>query len=94
MLLVLLGLGSALEVRADDYMQKTSNYTCYQMGINKVRFTLPTQYDGVINEGMDDGHIYLSVNGGNQETLLEWKCKKYSDLDAGYEIRAYKGGTF
>ena len=93
-LLVLLGLGSALEVRADDYMQKTSNYTCYQMGINKVRFTLPTQYDGTINEGMDDGHIYLSVNGGNQETLLEWKCKKYSDLDAGYEIRAYKGGTF
>jgi len=93
-LLVLLGLGSAVEVRADDFMQKTSNYMCYQMSINKVRFTLPTQYDGTTNEGMDDGHIYLSVNGGPQETLLEWECNDYSELDKGYQIRAYKGGQF
>ena len=79
---------------ADDYMQTASNYTCMQMGMDKVRFTLPTQYDGTTNEGVQNGYVYISVDGGASVTLFEWKCNKYSELDQGYWIKAYQGGSF
>lgn len=81
-------------VWADDYMQNASNYTCMQMGMDKLRFTLPTQNDLTINEGVQEGKVYVSLNGGDQELLFDWKCDDYSDLDKGYLIKAYKGGTF
>ncbi len=92
--LVLLGLGQAMNVRADKFMQTASNYTCMQMGIDKLRFTLPTQYDGTINEGVQEGHVYVKVDNGPEQEVFEWKCDDYSDLDDGYWIKAYQPGTF
>ena len=46
-----------MQVLADSFMQTASNYTCMQLGIDKLRFTLPTQYDGVINEGIQNGYL-------------------------------------
>ena len=92
--LVLLSLGQAMRVSADDFVQTASNYTCMQMGIDKLRFTLPTQYDGVTNQGVQDGYIYIMVDNGPKQDLLQWKCKDYSDLEVGYQIKAYQGGTF
>ena len=57
LLLLLLGLGQTIQVLADSFMQTASNYTCMQLGIDKLRFTLPTQYDGVINEGIQNGYL-------------------------------------
>ena len=93
-LLVMCMLFSGQIAWADDYMQKASNYTCMQMGMDKLRFTLPTQNDLTINEGIQNGYVYVSVAGGTQEVLFEWKCNDYSELDEGYCIKAYKGGTF
>ena len=87
-------LFSAQSSWADDFMQKAANYTCMQQGMDKLRFTLPTQNDLTINEGIQEGKVYVSVNGGDQELLFDWKCDDYSELDKGYWIKAYKGGTF
>ena len=92
--LIFLGLGQTMPVNADDFMQNTSNYTCMQIGIDKLRFTLPTQYDGIINEGIQNGYVYINVNDGPQQKLFEWKCNNYSKLDEGYWIKAYQEGTF
>ena len=93
-LLLLCMLLAAQSAWADDYMQKAANYTCMQQGMDKLRFTLPTQNDLSINEGIQEGKVYVSVNGGDQELLFDWKCNDYSELDEGYWIKAYKGGTF
>ena len=99
MVLVLFGLGHVLQVRADDFMQNKMNYSAMIMGVDKIRFTLPTQYDGSFNEGISEGHIYLVVDGGSRQSLFDWNCVDYSELTDDKEsgkcnIHAYQGGTF
>ena len=83
-----------MEVFADSFMQTASNYICIPMGIDKLRFTLPTQYDGVVNEGIENGYVYVNVDNGGEQLLFEWRCDDYTSLDKGYWIKAYQGGTF
>ncbi len=93
-LLVLLGLGQTLEVRADDFTYNANNYTCMQVGVDKVRFTLPTGNLYRTNDGVEEGYVYVSVDGGAEEVLLSWHCDNYSQVDDGCKIKAYKAGTF
>ena len=88
--LLLIGMGA----RGDNFMQNSDNYTCMQMGMDKIRFTLPTQYDGSYDEGISDGRVYLIVDGGSRQSLFHWWCKKYNQLDDPKYICAYQGGTF
>ena len=93
-LLVLLGLGQTLEVRADDFTYNAGNYTCMMVGVDKVRFTLPTGNLYRTNDGVEEGYVYVSVDGGAEEVLLSWHCDNYSQVDDGCKIKAYKDGTF
>ena len=94
-LLTLLGLvGIALNLHADDFTYNANNYTCMQVGIDRVRFTLPTGNTWRTNDGVEMGNVYVSVNGGNNEAVFDWWCKKYSQVDEGCKIKAYKGGRF
>jgi hypothetical protein len=84
---------------ADDFMQKEGNYKSMIMGIDKVQFTLPTQYDGNMNEGVSEGHVYLTVDGGPYLSLFDWRCANYRDLTSDEEsgsiiANAYQDGTF
>ena len=94
-LLVLLGLGQTLEVRADDFTYNANNYTCMQVGVDKVRFTLPTGNTWRTNDGVQEGYVYVSVDGDPEEVLFSWHCVDYSNVDTkGCKIQAYKAGTF
>lgn len=93
-LLVLLGLGQTLEVRADDFTYNAANYTCMVMGLDKVQFTLPTGNTYRTNDGVQEGYVYVSVDGGAEEVLFSWHCDKYKQVDDGCKIKAYKDGTF
>ncbi len=84
---------------ADDYMQKESNYTATVMGVDRIQFNLPTQYDGVFNEGISEGHVYVTVDGGSRQNLFDWRADKYNYLTSDDEsgkllISAFQGGTF
>ena len=99
MVLVLFGLGHVLQVRADDFMQTASNYSAMIMGVDKVQFTLATQYDGSFNEGISEGHVYLIVDGGARQSLFDWRCDNYRELTSDSEsgkcyIQAFQSGTF
>ena len=99
MALVLFGLGHVLQVRADDFMQTASNYSAMIMGVDKVQFTLATQYDGSFNEGISEGHVYLIVDGGARQSLFDWRCDNYRELTSDSEsgkcyIQAFQSGTF
>ncbi len=93
-LLVLLGLGQTLEVRADDFTYNAGNYTCMIVGVDKVRFTLPTGNTKGVNDGVQEGYVYVAADGGPEEVLLSWHCDKYSQVDDGCKIKAFKDGTF
>ena len=56
---------------ADNFMQNKSNYTAMISGVDKVIFTLPTQYDGSINEGVQEGYVYVQVGDAPSTTLFE-----------------------
>ena len=100
-ILMLLGLLLPQQVSADDFMQITSNYKATVMGINKVQFSLPTQYDGYgSNEGITNGKVYVQVDGQANQLLLEWYCKNYNELFSnGYEsgytyVTGYQDGSY
>lgn len=85
---------------ADYFMQTESNYKATVMGIDKIQFSLPTQYDGSGNEGIVYGEVFVQVDGGSRQLLLEWHCKDYSELfNNGYEsgytyVTSYQDGTY
>ena len=84
---------------ADNFMQNKSNYTAMISGIDKVIFTLPTQYDGSINEGVQEGYVYVQVGDAPSTTLFEWHLPSYGDLTSDQEsgtvqITAKQEGTF
>ena len=70
--LVLLGLEQSISVMADQFLQEPSGYTAIVQGIDRIRFTLPTQYDGNQNEGIRTGSVYVSEDGGAMKELLVW----------------------
>lgn len=101
LILVLSGVLMHKQASAADYfMQTESNYKATIMGIDKIQFSLPTQYDGSGNEGIVSGKIFVQVDGGSRQPLLEWHCKDYSELfDNGYEsgytyVTSYQDGTY
>ena len=59
-------------VMADEFLQELGGFTAIVQGIDRIRFTLPTQYDGNQNEGIRNGTIYVSENGGSLKELLSW----------------------
>ena len=66
---MLLGMVLPHQTFADSFMQTTSNYTSMVMGIDKIQFTLATQYDGNANEGISEGHVYVTVDGGPKRKM-------------------------
>ena len=99
--LALLWLLLPQQTFADDFMQIASNYKATVMGINKVQFSLPTQYDGYgSNEGITNGKVYVQVDGQSKQLLIEWYCKNYNELfDNGYEsgytyVTGYQDGSY
>lgn len=84
---------------ADNFLQNGNNFTATIMGIDKVQFSLATQYDGNLNEGITDGKVYITIDGGSRQSFLDWKVPNYRDLTSDSEsgtcnIKAYVGGTF
>ncbi len=70
--LVLLGLEQSLNVMADNYLQVPSGYTAQVQGLERIRFTLPTQLDGQQNEGIRIGTVYIREDGGAMKELFSW----------------------
>ena len=85
---------------ADDYLQNPSNFTAIVQGIDKIKFTLPTQYDGNQNEGIRIGYVKVSVNGGPKQDFLQWGLgNDYNNLTSDSEsgkisITAQYGGEY
>ena len=80
---------------ADDFLEKASNYSCQQLGMDKIQITLPTQmWSSFLNEGVSDGRLYVTVDGGDRQTLLKWWCPEYKTIDSDKRIRAYQKGRF
>lgn len=99
LILVLLGIIIPWQAYAESHMRSASNYRAMVMGIDKIQFTLPTQYDGAQNEGIYEGHVYITVDGGPRQNLFDWNCKQYNTLTSDSEsgevyITAFQGGTF
>ena len=100
--LLLLGILLPQQVSADDFMQKASNYKATVMGLDKIQFSLATQYDGYgSNEGITNGKVYVQVDDGkSKQLLLEWYCKDYDELfNKGYEsgytyVTGYQDGSY
>ena len=96
---MLLGFLLPQQLFADSFMQTASNYKSMIMGIDKIQFSLPTQYDGNLNEGISDGTVYVSVDGGSSLPLIGWHCANYRNLTSDEEsgtiyAAAYQDGTF
>ncbi len=95
-LLVLL-LSVSLSTKADDYLEKESNYTAMLWGNDKLQIKLPTQNDitGAFNRGVTDGRVYVTIDGGERQLLLWWDCNThYSDLSAAKVFHANQPGRF
>lgn len=81
--------------RADDFLQNPDNYTCTQLGMDKIQFSLPTQmWSSFLNEGVSDGRLYVTVDGGIRQTLLKWWAPDYNTIDTDKKIHAYQKGVF
>ena len=100
-LMLLCVLFTAQRSWADDFMQKNSNYTAMMTGVNKVTFTLPTQrWSAGYNEGLQEGYVYVSVDGGSLEKVFAWGLGDgYRNMTSTKEsgkvsITAYQGGMF
>jgi len=71
---------------ADRFLQEPSGFTAIVQGIDRIRFTLPTQYDGTQNEGIVEGVIYISEDGGAKKEFLTWGLGNgYNDLTSDTE---------
>ncbi len=101
-LAVLCMLFSVQEAWADNFMQNSANYTAIPIGIDKVRFTLPTQFDSnTANEGICYGHINYTIDDDTRlESLLTWGLgSDYNEFTDKHEsgkisLVPYKGGTW
>ena len=85
---------------ADNFLQNSANFTAYVQGIDVIRFTLPTQmWSSYLNEGITDGHVYVSVDGAPKTLLLEWNAgENYRDINGKYSttcrVKGHVGGAF
>ena len=87
---------------ADNFMQNPANYTAIVQGIDKIRFTLPTQFDSdTQNEGIRYGHVYYTVGDDTQlQSLLSWGLGNdynvFTDKHESGRVRLFvsKGGTW
>jgi len=72
---------------ADRFLQEPGNFTAIVQGIDRIRFTLPTQLDDTQNEGIVEGVIYVSENGGEKREFLTWGLGEdgYNDLTSDSE---------
>ncbi len=90
----------AATARADDFMIKESNYTAMVIDKDRIQFTLPTQmWSYTANEGINEGHVYVSVDDGKRQNLFDWKAEKYNYINSKTEsgtlqIQAFQGGAF
>lgn len=96
---ILLTLGAST-VQADDFMQKESNYSAMVIDKDRIQFTLPTQYwSSFLNEGISEGHVYVTIDGGSRRNLFDWKAATYNNINSRNEsgnllIQAFQAGTF
>ena len=80
---------------ADDYTHNADNYMAYQVGTDAVKFTLPTGNISGTNDGVEQGRVSIIVDGGARQTVFDWKCVDYSNVDTeGCYIQASQGGKF
>ncbi len=99
-LAIILALCTSTTVQADDFMQKESNYSAMVIDKDRIQFTLPTQYwSSFLNEGISEGHVYVTIDGGSRRNLFDWKADKYNDINSRTEsgtllIQAFQAGTF
>ena len=85
-LLFICVLFSVQSTWADNYLQNPSNFTAIPQGVDKIRFTLPSQYDGSQNEGIRKGYVKISVDGGAKQDLLYWGLgNNYNELTSDSE---------
>jgi len=84
----------ALSARADRFLQEPANFTAMLLGMDKIQFKLPTQYDGNYNEGISDGRIYITIDGGSRQDFIRWKCSTYNELGDHKSIQVYQNGRF
>ncbi len=98
--LLLCLLTASAAAMADDFLQKTSNYTAYVQGIDEIRFSLPTQmWSSFLNEGIVEGYVYVSVDDGPRQKLIEWNAgDNFRDIGDGIStecrIKGHIGGSF
>ena len=80
---------------ADNYTHNADNYMAYQVGNDAVRFTLPTGNISGTNDGVEQGRVSIIVDGGSRQTVFDWHCVDYSNVDTkGCYIQASQGGKF
>ena len=88
-------LAMSLSAMADNYTYNADNYTAYQAGNDAVRFTLPTGNTSGTNDGVQQGRVSIIVDGGARQTVFDWHCVDYSNVDTkGCYIQASQGGKF
>ena len=86
--------------KADDFMVKESNYSAMVIDKDRIQFTLPTQmWSYTANEGINEGHVYVTVDGGERLNLFDWKAEQYNSINSKTEsgklkIQAFQAGTF
>ena len=97
---IMLALCTSTTVQADDFMQKESNYSAMVIDKDRIQFTLPTQYwSSFLNEGISEGHVYVTIDGGSRRNLFDWKAATYNNINSRNEsgtllIQAFQAGTF
>ena len=80
---------------ADRFLQDASGFTAVVQGIDRIRFTLPTQYDGNQNEGIRIGYVKVSVNGGGMQDFIEWGLgNNYNELNENIRIKTFFDGQW
>ena len=80
---------------ADDFTYNANNYMAFQVGNDAVRFTLPTGNTKNTNDGVQEGRVSIIVDGGSRQTVFDWSCVDYSNIDTeGCKIQASQGGKF
>ena len=88
-------LAVSREAMSDNYTYNADNYTAYQAGNDAVRFTLPTGNISGTNDGVEQGRVSIIVDGGSRQTVFDWNCVDYSNVDTkGCYIQASQGGKF
>ena len=80
---------------ADNFTYNADNYMAYQVGVDAVKFTLPTGNTSGTNDGVQQGRVSIIVDGGARQTVFDWNCVDYSNVDTkGCHIKASQGGKF